>query len=354
MRKKADTAIIQPTLSKKEETWEISLRPKTIREYIGQTDIKDNLQIFIQAAKKRNEALDHLLLFGPPGLGKTTLANVIAHELDVDFLVSSGTALQKPSDIISVLNAAKPYSVLFIDEIHRLKLPLEEILYSAMEDFRLDIMVGKGQSSEAVSIPLAPFTLIGATTRNGDLSAPLRHRFGETFRLQFYTTSELIQIIERTARILGVLLQNDVAEVIAARSRGTPRIANRLLKRIRDFAEIAEVKNLDRHFVSDCLHRLGIKENGLDNNDTMLLTVMVQKFQGRAVGIKTLASACNETEETILNVYEPYLLQEGFLERTTQGRRPTEKAFAHLGLAKPQFANEAAGVHQEKLFDKSE
>ncbi len=354
MRKKVDTAIVHPALTTKEETWEISLRPKTISDYIGQTAIKDNLQVFIQAAKKRNEALDHLLLFGPPGLGKTTLANVIAHELGVDFLVSSGTALQKPSDIISILNAAKPYSVLFIDEIHRLKLPLEEILYSAMEDFRLDIMVGKGQSSEAVSIPLAPFTLIGATTRNGDLSAPLRHRFGETFRLQFYTVTELSKIIERTAKILGISLSSSVAEVLATRARGTPRIANRLLKRIRDFAEIAEVKTIDQDFIIDCLHRLGINENGLDNNDTMLLTVMVEKFQGRAVGIKTLASACNETEETILNVYEPYLLQEGFLERTHQGRRPTEKAFVALGLAAPQFSTGAETLHQEKLFGRSE
>lgn len=352
MRKKVNATITQSTLTEKEETWEISLRPRSIDEYVGQTAIKDNLQVFIQAAKKRKEALDHILLFGPPGLGKTTLANVIAHELDVDFLVSSGTALQKPSDIISILNAAKPHSVLFIDEIHRLKLPLEEILYSAMEDFRLDIMVGKGQTSEAVSIPLPPFTLIGATTRNGDLSAPLRHRFGETFRLQFYTISELAQIIKRTAQILGISLTDSVAEIIAARSRGTPRIANRLLKRIRDFAEIAEVKNLDKEFVLECLERLGINENGLDNNDTMLLTVMVQKFQGRAIGIKTLASACNETEETILNVYEPYLLQEGFLERTNQGRKPTEKAFAALGLSMPQSVNVDENFGQEKLFDK--
>ncbi|MBI4836334.1 MAG: Holliday junction branch migration DNA helicase RuvB [Candidatus Abawacabacteria bacterium] len=341
MRKKTAAKQLQNDAVAPEESWELTLRPQYLQEYIGQSAIKENLSVFIQASKKRKEALDHLLLFGPPGLGKTTLAMVIARELDVDIVTSAGTALQKPSDIISLLSTIKPYSVIFIDEIHRLKLPLEEMLYTAMEDFRLDIMVGKGQASEAVSFPLPPFTLIGATTRNGDLSAPLRHRFGETFRLQFYTIPELTQIVQRTASLLQITIVPEAAKVLAQSARGTPRIANRLLKRVRDFANMADRSDIDLTFVSSCLSKLGINAQGLDHNDVMLLTVMIEKFYGRPIGVKTLASACHETEETILNVYEPYLIQEAFIERTPQGRKPTAKAYELLGLPFPT-ENEAA------------
>ncbi len=340
MRKKVATKPLQVEETQIEESWEVSLRPQKLSEYIGQSAIKENLLVFIQAAKKRKEALDHILLFGPPGLGKTTLATVIAHELGVPIVTSAGTALQKPADIISLLSAIQPYSVVFIDEIHRLKLPLEEMLYTAMEDYRLDIMVGKGQASEAVSFPLPPFTLIGATTRNGDLSAPLRHRFGEILRLQFYTQPELSQIIQRTAKLLAIGIEPRAADLIAHSARGTPRIANRLLKRIRDFANIGNIELITSEFAAQCLKKLGIHEQGLDRNDALLLTVMIEKFHGRAIGIKTLASACNETEETILNVYEPYLIQEAFIERTPQGRKPTTKAYQFLGLPMPQSETE--------------
>lgn len=341
MRKKASTKPLQTTEdSVPEESWEVSLRPQHLQEYIGQGAIKENLLVFIKAAKKRKEALDHILLFGPPGLGKTTLATVIAHELGVQIVTSAGTALQKPADIISLLSSIQPYSVVFIDEIHRLKLPLEEMLYTAMEDYRLDIMVGKGQASEAVSFPLPPFTLVGATTRNGDLSAPLRHRFGEVLRLQFYTLEELSQIVQRTAKLLNIGIDAKASDSIARSARGTPRIANRLLKRIRDFANISDIDTISATFARECLSKLGIHEEGLDRNDAMLLTVMIEKFQGRAIGVKTLASACNETEETILNVYEPYLIQEAFIERTPQGRKPTTKAYQFLGLPTPPSENE--------------
>jgi Holliday junction DNA helicase RuvB len=324
-----------------DEAWEMSLRPKTLNEYIGQSEVKDNLTVFIQAALKRKEALDHLLLVGPPGLGKTTLAGVIAHEMGSPIVISAGTALQKPADIISLLSTVKPHSIIFIDEIHRLKLPLEEILYTAMEDYRLDITVGKGHTSEAISLPLPPFTLIGATTRGGDLSAPLRHRFGEIFRLQFYTVDELAHIITRTAQLLDLTISHSTALIIAQRARGTPRIANRLLKRIRDFANISDVIHIEDAFVLQCLKKLGINEQGLDNNDMMLLSILAEKFSGRAIGIRTLASACNETEETILSMYEPYLVQEGFIERTPQGRKATNKTFTALGLPVPQSENES-------------
>lgn len=350
MRKPTNVKPIQTTVTAPDESWEISLRPKKLSEYIGQIDIKSNLNVFIQAARKRHDALDHMLLVGPPGLGKTTLATVIANEMEANLTISAGTALQRPADIISLLSTTKPHTVIFIDEIHRLKLPLEEMLYTAMEDFRLDITVGKGHTSEAISLPLPPFTLIGATTRSGDLSAPLRHRFGETLRLQFYTVSELGQIIVRTAKLLDLTISQPTAEMIAHRSRGTPRIANRLLKRIRDFANIADIGHIDEIFVVDCLAKLGVNEHGLDKNDMMLLQVLAEKFQGRAIGVKTLASACNETEETLLNVYEPYLVQEGLIERTPQGRKATNKTFAILGLPLPQSENETGSSSGEKLF----
>jgi Holliday junction DNA helicase RuvB len=341
MRKKVHTKPLQADSSVPEESWEITLRPQYLQEYIGQTAIKENLAVFIEATKKRKEALDHILLFGPPGLGKTTLATVIAHELGVNIVTSAGTALQKPADIISLLSSIQPFTVVFIDEIHRLKLPLEEMLYTAMEDFRLDIMVGKGQASEAVSFPLPPFTLIGATTRNGDLSAPLRHRFGESLRLQFYTEAELAQIITRTAQILTISIDPEAAKLIAKSARGTPRIANRILKRVRDFAHVANKNAITAEFTKQCLQKLGINQAGIDNNDMMLLEVMIKKFHGRPIGVKTLASACSETEETILNVYEPYLIQEAYIERTPQGRKPTERAYQLLGLPVPQSGNEA-------------
>ncbi|MFP4199125.1 MAG: Holliday junction branch migration DNA helicase RuvB [Halanaerobium sp.] len=308
------------------------LRPLTLKEYIGQSKSKEKLKIFIQAARDRKEALDHVMLYGPPGLGKTTLANIIANELNVNIHQTSGPAIERPGDLASILTNLQPSDVLFIDEIHRLNKMVEEVLYPAMEDYCLDIIIGKGPSARSVRLDLAPFTLVGATTKAGRLSSPLRDRFGVINRLEFYDQNELQEIVSRSADILDVDIVEHGALEIARRSRGTPRIANRLLKRVRDFAEVKADGIINREVVDAALKLLEIDELGLDRIDHKLLKTIMIKFSGGPVGLNTLAAAISEETETIEDVYEPYLLQLGFLERTPRGRTATVKAYQHLNI----------------------
>lgn len=310
---------------------ELSLRPKTMGEYVGQTKVKDNLSVYISAAKKRNEALDHVLLYGPPGLGKTTLSSVIANELGVQMSLTSGPAIEKASDLAAILTKLNENDVLFIDEIHRMNHKVEEILYPAMEDFALDFMVGEGPSARSVRINLPKFTLIGATTKAGMLTGPLRDRFGVICRLEMYSNEELSQIVSRSAKILGASIQKDASFEIARRSRGTPRIANRLLKRVRDFAEVKGSGIITLEITKMALAAMEIDELGLDNVDRNILLAMIDKFGGRAVGLDTIAAATGEEQCTIEDVYEPYLLQIGFIARTPRGRVPMPAAYEHLG-----------------------
>jgi Holliday junction DNA helicase RuvB len=308
------------------------LRPLTLNEYVGQAKSKEKLKIFIQAARDREEALDHVMLYGPPGLGKTTLANIIANELNVNIHQTSGPAIERPGDLASILTNLQPSDVLFIDEIHRLNKMVEEVLYPAMEDYCLDIIIGKGPSARSVRLDLAPFTLIGATTKAGRLSSPLRDRFGVINRLEFYKQEELQEIVIRSADILNVDIVTHGALEIARRSRGTPRIANRLLKRVRDFAEVKADGIINRKVVDSALKLLEIDEIGLDRIDHKLLETIMLKFRGGPVGLNTLAAAISEETETIEDVYEPYLLQLGFLERTPRGRIATANAYQHLNI----------------------
>ena len=308
------------------------LRPLTLKEYVGQKKSKEKLKIFIQAARDRKEALDHVMLYGPPGLGKTTLANIIANELNVNIHQTSGPAIERPGDLASILTNLQPSDVLFIDEIHRLNKMVEEVLYPAMEDYCLDIIIGKGPSARSVRLDLAPFTLVGATTKAGRLSSPLRDRFGVINRLEFYEQTELQEIVSRSAAILDVEIVDHGALEIARRSRGTPRIANRLLKRVRDFAEVKADGIINRDVVDAALKLLEIDELGLDRIDHKLLETIILKFRGGPVGLNTLAAAISEETETIEDVYEPYLLQLGFLERTPRGRIATTKAYQHLNI----------------------
>lgn len=310
---------------------EVGLRPKTMSEYVGQKKVKDNLEVYIGAAKKRKEALDHVLLYGPPGLGKTTLSSVIANELGVQMSLTSGPAIEKASDLAAILTKLNENDVLFIDEIHRMNHKVEEILYPAMEDFALDFMVGEGPSARSVRINLPKFTLIGATTKAGMLTGPLRDRFGVICRLEMYTNDELSQIVSRSARILGIKIEKDASLEIARRSRGTPRIANRLLKRVRDFAEIKGSGIIDIKVTRIALEAMEIDNLGLDNVDRNILLTMIDKFGGRAVGLDTIAAATGEEQCTIEDVYEPYLLQIGFIARTPRGRVPLPPAYEHLG-----------------------
>lgn len=311
-----------------------TIRPETISEYIGQSEVKENIKIFVEAAKIRNEALDHVLLYGPPGLGKTTLAFIIAHELGTHIKTASGPSIEKTGDLAAILSSLEPGDVLFIDEIHRMPRYIEEVLYPAMEDFSLDIIVGSEGNTRNIKIDLPPFTLVGATTRAGDLSAPLRDRFGIISKLQFYTTEELCEIVKRTSRVLNMEIEEDAAYELARRSRGTPRIANRLFKRVRDFALVKGNGKIDLDITKEALTRLHIDELGLDKTDHDLLLAIINKFNGGPVGIEALSSSIGEEVTTIEDVYEPYLLQTGLLKRTTRGRMVTDKAYEALGIEK--------------------
>ena len=317
-----------------EDQFEATIRPDSIDEYIGQSEVKENLEIFIEAAKMRHEPLDHVLLYGPPGLGKTTLAYIIANELGSNLKTASGPSIEKSGDLAAILSTLEAGDVLFIDEIHRMPRYIEEILYPAMEDFTLDIIVGSDSSSRNIKIDLPPFTLVGATTRAGDLSAPLRDRFGITSKLQFYTVEELTDIIKRTARVLDVEIEEEAARELAKRSRGTPRIANRLFKRVRDFALVKGNGTVDLAITEDALERLKVDKMGLDNTDHELLLAVIEKFGGGPVGIEALSSSIGEEVTTIEDVYEPYLLQTGLLKRTSRGRIATDKAYEVLGIEK--------------------
>ena len=308
-----------------------SIRPESIEEYIGQKDVKDNIKVFIEAAKIRNEPLDHVLLYGPPGLGKTTLAFIIAHELGVNIKTASGPSIERTGDLAAILSSLEPGDVLFIDEIHRMPRYIEEILYPAMEDFSLDIIVGSEGNSRNIKIDLPPFTLVGATTRAGDLSAPLRDRFGITAKLEFYTEDELTEIVKRTSRVLNCNIEDDAAKELAKRSRGTPRIANRLFKRVRDFAMVDE-KDIDMEVTIKALDKLKVDKYGLDNTDHELLEAIINKFNGGPVGVEAIASSIGEEVTTIEDVYEPYLLQQGLLKRTSRGRMVTDYAYKILGI----------------------
>ncbi len=316
--------------------WQYSLRPRLLSEYIGQQQVKDNLAVFIKAAAARQEALDHVLLFGPPGLGKTTLANIIANELNVNIRVTSGPAIERQGDLAAILTNLGDNDVLFIDEIHRLSKTVEEILYSAMEDYALDIIIGKGPSARSVRLDLPKFTLIGATTRLGSVSAPLRDRFGVHCRLEFYQPEELEFIITRAAEILAVDIDKGGAEEIARRSRGTPRIANRLLKRVRDFAQVSQVPVISRQLAAEALARLEVDRLGLDRNDRRILTTIVKIFGGGPVGVETIAAAVSEEVATIEDVIEPYLMQLGLLQRTSRGRVATRETYRYLGMPYPE------------------
>lgn len=311
-----------------------TIRPETIDEYIGQNDVKENIRVFVKAAKMRNEALDHVLLYGPPGLGKTTLAFIIAHELGTNIKTASGPSIEKSGDLAAILSSLEPGDVLFIDEIHRMPRYIEEILYPAMEDFSLDIIVGSEGNSRNIRIDLPPFTLVGATTRAGDLSAPLRDRFGIIDKLQYYTVEELTLIVKRTARVLNVFIDDDAAVELAKRSRGTPRIANRLFKRVRDFAMVDGDGSITLEVTEKALDRLKVDKMGLDNTDRELLSAIIYKFNGGPVGVEALSSSIGEEVTTIEDVYEPFLLQNGLLKRTSRGRVATDKAYEVLGIEK--------------------
>ena len=317
-----------------EDTFESSIRPDSIDEYIGQTEVKENLNIFIKAAKMRDESLDHVLLYGPPGLGKTTLSYIIANELGTNIKTASGPSIEKAGDLAAILSTLEEGDVLFIDEIHRIPRYIEEILYPAMEDFKLDIIVGSDSTSRNIRIDLPPFTLVGATTRAGDLTSPLRDRFGIISKLQFYTVDELKEIVKRTSRVLDTPIEDDAAIELARRSRGTPRIANRLFKRVRDFAYVMNDGVINLEVTKQALDRLKVDKLGLDDTDHNLLKAIIERFNGGPVGIEAIASSIGEEQTTIEDVYEPYLLQTGLLKRTSRGRVVTEKAYEHLGIAK--------------------
>lgn len=326
-----DTRIVNPKQNNDEAAFEANIRPRRLSEYVGQEVVKENLRVFIKAAQVRGEALDHVLLFGPPGLGKTTLANILANELDVDIRSTSGPAMERSGDLAAILTNLDDKGVLFIDEIHRMNRIVEEVLYPAMEDFSLDLVIGKGPGARTVKLDLPRFTLVGATTRMGLLSSPFRDRFGVVCRLEFYNVQELKQIITRASGILDVNLSGEAADEIARRSRGTPRVANRLLRRARDFAQVEGEGVITLEVARHTLERLQIDAMGLDSLDRMVLLTIIDKFSGGPVGIETIAASIGEERDTIEDICEPYLLQEGYIQRTPRGRTATEAAYRHLG-----------------------
>lgn len=334
-----DNRVVASKPDSVEQKNEFSLRPKSISEYIGQEKVKKNLSVFIGSAKKRDDALEHVLFHGPPGLGKTTLANIMSHEMGVNIKTTAGPALEKQGDLAAILTNLREHDILFIDEIHRLKAPVEEILYSAMEDFCLDIVIGKGPAARSMRLNLPKFTLIGATTKLSMLSSPLRDRFGNVIKLEFYKSDEVEEIIKRSARILGFNVKDEAAKRLSQSCRQTPRIANRLLKRVRDFSVVEDNGDIiDLAIVEKALTALGVDELGLDNTDRQILETIIDKFRGGPVGLNTIAAATNEEQNTVEDIYEPYLLQLGFLERTPRGRMVTDRAYNHLSLELPEQA----------------